>query len=102
MIGLSLSKCVAAIYRGEVKLEDVKKIISRTSCREGRDEWNMYIHECKLTHWKDFPEKAEKIARDFLEKGLIEQPRLSPARRYPDISGGIWVKSEKDIKWLEE
>lgn len=99
MIGLSLSKCVAAICRRKVKITQVKKIIARTMVFNVYG-WDQIIAGYQARVWSEFPEEAEKVARHFIDNGLVEQPLLSEARRYPDISKGIWVRSEKDIKWI--
>ncbi len=98
MIGLSLSKCVAAICRGEVKRESVEKIIARTTV-PNEYAWDQVFTEYVRTIWKDFPEQAVKIAEDFIGRKLVEQSILTRRGKRPDISGGIWVRSEKEIKW---
>ena len=62
MIGLSASRCIASICRGEMKLEDVEKIISGTAIKDERSFANV-ISTYRSLEWSDFPDKAEKMFR---------------------------------------
>ena len=89
MIGKSFSACIADICRGKVEEKDVEKIISRTSVRTA-SEWDKVIQIYKQGSWRDFPDKAEQIARRFIDSEKIEQPRLrgeTPA----DIGQDFWI-----------
>ena len=97
-IGLSVKHCVIDICRGNVKIEDVEKIIARTAC-ENEEDWNQVIYLYKRDYWGDFPDKAGEIIRQFIAENKIEQPRLN-GRSFADIKSGIWVESEKEIKWI--
>jgi len=96
-IGLSVSRCVADICRGNTKIEDVSKIISGTACKDEED-WNSAIYLYKRKAWSEFPEKAEEVIRKLIVEKRIEQPRLE-RKPYPDIKYEIWVTDEKEIFW---
>lgn len=62
MIGLSLSKCIADIIAGNVRIENVEKIYTRTNCLSPY-EWKSVIQSYKTKHWASDPERAEKYFR---------------------------------------
>ncbi|MCX6764356.1 MAG: hypothetical protein NTU58_01475 [Candidatus Nealsonbacteria bacterium] len=96
-IGLSVSRCVADICMGNVKIEDVSKIIGGTACKDEED-WNGAIDLYKRSIWSEFPEKAEEAIRKMIAEKRIEQPRLE-RKPHPNIKYGIWVTDEKEILW---
>jgi hypothetical protein len=98
MIGLSVSRCVAAIARGEVKIEDVEKIIGSTTVPQPI-AWLLMIPRYCEREWKDFPHEAVAILMQLVEGGKIEQPRLVTGLRPAIIDGKIWVGSESEIEW---
>ena len=97
MIGLSASCCVRDIVRGEVKLEEVEKIIAGTrgDSPEAIDE---IIRQYRRIEWRENPDEAERIFRHLLDAGKIEQPKLKGGRG-PWIGDGWWVESEDQIRW---
>jgi len=97
-IGLSVKNCVADICRGSVKVENVIKIIARTSCRDEED-WNHVIDLYKREYWSYFPDEAEKVIRQLIAEKRVEQPRLKD-KPFADIKNGVWVESEKEIIWF--
>jgi hypothetical protein len=97
MIGLSLSKCVQDIINGKQKLEEVIKIISRTRVRSA-EEWDNLIRDYKKAAWGKSPDLAEKIVRQLIAEGKIEQPRLT-SERCPMVDQVHWVTSEDLIQW---
>ena len=125
-IGLSLSRCVGDIVEGKINIEDVEKIITG-ACWTNDAEWEDTIQLYKQNDWcwsyigqdgrkmAANPDEAEKIARQLLAEGKIEQPRLKDPSRYPlrqrrfysaEIQATLgedayvtWVDSEEDIQW---
>lgn len=98
-IGLSLSFCVKEIIRGEVRLEDVEKIVAGTTVDDPND-WPKVIDVYKRVQWADNPELGQRIFSELLAAGKIEQPLLT-TRCQPIINLGIWVGSESEIQWTE-
>jgi hypothetical protein len=89
-VGLSLSFCVQDIMNGKVDINDVAFIYSGTYFRNTR-EWDIGLNQYKEVYWVKNPSEGERIARYFLEKGLIIQPRLE---------GKYLFKGQ--LNWLEE
>jgi len=103
LIGLSLSECVAQIYRGLIPLYKIRKIITETRCKN-RVAWKKLINRYKNSVWCDFADEAEKIVTLLRKDGRIEQPRLKADRHFPvpDLDKEIyWVKSESEILWSD-
>ena len=100
MIGISVSGCIEDICRGKVGINDFEKIIGRTCCPDERT-WRNVIAEycCGWWNWHEFPDKAEKVLRQLLSEGRIEQPRLANYRRYPLVIDKRWLDSEEEIQW---
>ena len=101
MIGLSVSRCIKAMARGDVKEKDVEKIIAGVRCIN-EAAWDSIIAKYKESYWKEHSKKAEKLLRKFLKEERIEQPRLGENPRAPMTQNGIWVNSEDEIEWQDE
>ena len=100
LIGLSIHLCFRDMATREINPELVEKIIARTACSEP-EHWDFIIGTYKEKHWLGFEDEAEKLVREFLAAGKIEQPRLTMGT-YADLkaSGGHWVKSEEEIVYF--
>ena len=97
MIGISLSFCIRDIVTKKVALSDVEKIITGTKAATP-EHWDDILQRYKAIYWKDFPDEAEKLARDLLAEGKIEQPRLIDGRS-AYVGQGHWVTSVDEIQW---
>ena len=101
VIGLSLSECIQDLLRGNVRFDQVIKIITGTHWRNEYEKGKI-IGSYSETHWKNYPEgKGERYFIKLLEEGKIVQPR-SEDGRFPDKSDGHWVFTEADIRWRTE
>ena len=101
MIGLSVSRCIRAILEGEVRLEDVEKIIAGIRASD-EEAWDFVIREYRERHWDLDPDGGEEICCQLIAKGKIEQPRLQDNWRLPVAAdGSIWVSSEEEIQWAD-
>ena len=101
MIGLSISFCVQDIAEGKVALETVDKIVAGTSAStdEGMDD---LIRSYCESYWCRYPQEAERIIRQLLAEGKIEQPRLVNSSHFPMLERGVrWVESEDQIIWYD-
>lgn len=87
-IGLSVSHCIADIISGDVKEEDVEKIISSTAA-ENEAQWDEIIARYRQRYWSADPGRGEAILRRLLIAGKIEQPRLQ-GEPTPNIGKGYW------------
>ena len=85
-IGLSLSRCVADIYEGNVDILDVLVIVARTDFDPEDDQhwagiWQGYHHGGAFSHpeWYRFGDEAEQDIRDICialkTSGKLHQPR---------------------------
>ncbi len=102
MIGLSVSFCIRDIVSGTVPLAKVQKIIGGTSIliEQGIDEFVKYY--CQV-YWHEYAEEAERVFRQILAEGKIEQPRLLDKNHFPNISNGkLWVENEQEIVWQDQ
>jgi hypothetical protein len=86
-VGLSVSFCFRDIARGDIKEEDVKRIIAGTRC-DTREIFEIVIERYLESYWKEYPEAAD-IARRFWDRGLIDQPRVR-GEDAPNIAKGHW------------
>jgi len=98
MIGLSVSRCIGAMARGEVDPSTVSKIIAGTKA-ENVSDWEEVMASYKKKYWQGVEEKAEAILHKFISEGRVVQPRLSGGW-VPDRDRKIWVESEKEIPWI--
>jgi hypothetical protein len=94
MIGLSLSLCVSQIARGEVKEEDVEKIIAATNAPDLATFEEVIASYCE-TYWHDYPEKAREIAMRFWNNGNVDQPRTRGEDCHY-IGAGKWMDHEQN------
>ena len=97
-IGLSYSRCVRDIVDGQVDIEDVLVLITRTNFDPHNDEqwtsiWEGYHDSYGLSNpeWRNYPPEDEvkfrNISIELYDTGKIHQPRkfgAHPARR-PEI-----------------
>jgi len=84
------------MVRGEVDPTTVTKIVGGTRAANP-EAWDVIIKSYKSTFWHDFPDQAEKLVRQFIAEGKIEQPRLT-GNTWPRIDGKkIFVESEAEI-----
>ena len=85
-VGLSLSRCVADIYEGNVDILDVLVVVARTDFDPENDQhWDAicqgYHHGCAWSHpeWYRFGDDAEQDIRDICislkTSGKLHQPR---------------------------
>ncbi len=97
-IALSLSFCISEIVRGLVNIEDVIEFQAGTAA-SSPEGWDSIIADYREYYWRDFPDEAERIARYFIEKGLVKQPRLE-GEGIPLIGDGHWRCGDKRIRFL--
>lgn len=71
----SFSGCVKAICEGEVKQEDVVKVIAGTKAFANA-HWQEIFDTYSQSSWHRFPEKAVAIAKSLIASGIVDQPRL--------------------------
>ena len=97
-IGLSYSRCVRDIVDGQVDIEDVLVLITRTNFDPHNDEqwtsiWEGYHDSYGLSNpeWRNYPPEDEvkfrNISIELYDTGKMHQPRkfgAHPARR-PEI-----------------
>lgn len=104
-IGHSYGHCIADIYEGRIKYEDVAVIIARTKfeplVREQWEEiWYGYTHYDGLSanHWMNYADDEEikeelyKITVMLHKDGKLHQPRKFGA--FADKYGHAWSKIE--------
>ena len=94
MIGLSVSFCVSDIARGVVAVEEVEKI--KTPIVSPR--WDDIIAKYRDMYWASFPDEAERIIRELLASGRVEQSRDSYKDAYADIAAGHWLVNGEQVK----
>jgi hypothetical protein len=87
--------------KGKVNPADVEKIVGSTCCRSDED-WNSMIEKYKRYYWRGVEDVAEKIIRQFISEGRVEQPRLIDDEKRPSTGDGYWVNSVDKIVWLSE
>ena len=102
MIGLSVSRCIGDMARGDINPDFVSVIIAGTA-HEFRNESEMaeQIAFYRDTRWIGCEDEAERLFREFWAAGKIEQPRLID-EKFPDVekTGNHWVDSEGEIHWM--
>ena len=74
-IGYSLSFCVKDIVEGKIPLDEVNKLVTSTAI-DSSEIMDQVMEQYKSIYWSDFPEEAERIARQLFAEGKIEQPKL--------------------------
>ena len=108
LVGTSLGGCLQSIMSGEVSVDDVLCIITRTNCVD--IDSLMHVVEVYHEHGNKFATKASNysslgqfdldeikaLAQDLYERGKIFQPRL--ISNYP---GFIHPELDRDQLWLE-
>lgn len=99
MIGLSLSFCIKEMVEGKVDPATVSKLIVGTQCATP-EQWEDVLTQYCRVYWIKNPDACDKLARQFIAEGKVEQPRLRGDRF--SISNGIWVETELDIQWVPE
>ncbi len=101
MIGLSASMCIRDMVKGLVDPATVEKIIARTAVRPDEpDRVDSVVRTYRELYWYDDAEVGEKLFREMLADGKIEQPRLVTGRA-PMITDGHWVEREDQITWTD-
>jgi|HubBroStandDraft_5_1064220.scaffolds.fasta_scaffold259211_3 hypothetical protein len=102
-VGLSLSFCVRDIIEGKVSLDDVAFIYSGTKA-ETAEHWDGLIYMYSLNYWSTNPSEGERLARHFIDNGLIIQPRLEGKvlRWGPRRSRDNWIDQDKFNDFCEE
>lgn len=97
-IGLSYSRCVRDIIDGEVAIEDVLVLITRTDFDPHNDEqwagiWSGY--HWHNPEWAGYPDEDEQKFRDITielyDSGKMHQPRKFGAR--PIRRSEIWLEA---------
>lgn len=99
MIGLSVSSCIRDMAQGLVDPATVEKIIAGTATRSDA-EVGAVVELYRGLYWAENPDACEKLYREMLAAGKIEQPRLVTGRA-PMIGGGHWVQDEDQIVWTD-
>jgi len=89
LTGLSLSFCIKDILSGNVKEEDVERIISNTRFPDIMMALDDQYHYTKI-YWKLYA-KAEIEALLTKLKDKIEQPRIEDKDHCHNISEGYWM-----------
>lgn len=106
LVGTSLGGCLRSIAKGEVSVEDVLVIITRTDCRDIQDligvietyykygnrnvrEHSHYdLADCDL-------EQVKQIATELYYNGKIHQPRL-----YNGYGGFVHIELSRKEIWI--
>lgn len=77
-IGFSLGKCVRDIVKGEVQLDDVLFVVSRTLIREADQMdslWHGYCYE--PSYWMGLDRDAcINTCKELMQSGRLHQPRM--------------------------
>ncbi len=94
--GLSLSFCVRDIVNGRVPLDQVDKIIASTRA-SSRFDWDDLIKEYKKVYWSEKPDECEQLARQLIDAGMIEQPRLKGKEAH-NIAAGHWIVDGQQVR----
>lgn len=91
LVGLSLSFCIKDIIRGNVREEDVVRLVTATSA-PNRRVFEKVLAAYRRAYWYVAPKKATYLARRMWRKGMIEQPRLKTGKVYAchSIAEGHW------------
>ncbi len=101
MIGLSVSFCIRDIVNGTVPLANVEKIIGSIAVRTELEVADLIKSYCQV-YWRECSQEAEKVFRQLLAEGKIEQPRLDNSDHFPMLHNHIhWVESEDQIIWYD-
>lgn len=108
MIGLSFSSCIKSIVAGEVKIENVTKIVARTRLIN-REALDHEISDQRQSLWAKNPDECERVARELFAKGKVVQPRILandqdcyPVLRYVGGKPIVWVKYQYEIEWYSK
>lgn len=96
-VGLSLSLCIRDILEGKVSLDEVERIVTSTKCRTPAD-WTWLLENYRREYWGKDPDLGEKIARQLLAAGKIEQPRMNdPMVTSVKPKQGLWINPGETI-----
>jgi hypothetical protein len=105
-IGLSYSRCIRDIIEGEVDIDDVLILITRTDFDPHNDEqwagiWEGYHY--LNPEWADYPDEDEQKFRDITtrlyDSGKMHQPRQFGA--HPFRRPEIWLETVLPSSELE-
>lgn len=105
-VGLSLSRCVKDIVEGNVHIDDILVLITRTDFdptvdQEWTNIWNGYTGYSSRSRpdWIGLDQDVVRaVVIDLWQKGLIHQPRKFGA--YPSRRPNYWLETilvEEDI-----
>lgn len=75
MVGLSMSFCIQDMVTGKMDMNNVQFLSTATKCPTP-EAWEDVLNSYKKTYWRKNPNEAEKLARYFIDAGLVIQPRL--------------------------
>lgn len=108
-IGLSLSRCVVDIYNGDVDIDDVIVIVSRTNVDPtNNDHWSSIWHgytgnqfgtRKDWVPYADHEEEFKQIVLDLHNTGKLHQPRQYGG--YPPRVEYHWLETfapEEDVE----
>lgn len=99
MIGLNIKLCIWDIINGEVKVDDVTKIIDNTT-NFTTEQWENFIRAARRwVLWQSKPLESEALLRKLIKEGKIEQPRIKDKNHFPKIIDTHWVNDESEITW---
>jgi len=96
VVGLSFSFCVRDIALGHIQLNEVEKIVAATAA-DSPAAWEELLASYKEMYWDDNPVECERIARHFIDNGLVEQPRLSGQEAH-NIAAGHWLVNGRQTR----
>jgi hypothetical protein len=91
-IGMSFSRCVYSISKGEVAYDDVLVVIASTSYKDAtqiQKDWD-YLSRMPEFHGADHHKCAE-IANRLFREGKLHQPRLYGVWRGPIEQQYVWL-----------
>jgi hypothetical protein len=92
-IGFSFGKCIRDIVNGNVDIDDVVMLMTRTSCvREDLDLMvDQYSYERSYLLGLDIDE-CKRVAGVLWDSGRVHQPRLFNQRYYGSVSSNyVWM-----------
>jgi len=106
LVGTSLGGCLRSIAKGEVSVEDVLVIITRTDCKDIQDligvietyyqYGNRNVREHSYYDLADCDlEQVKQIATELYYNGKIHQPRL-----YNGFGGFVHIELSRKEIWI--
>ncbi len=105
-IGLSLSACVVDIIEGDVNIDDVFVIVSRTNFDPANDEhwsslFNGYAYGGPWSRYVDRESEIRQLVQNLESSGKLHQPRKFGVYPQSIGHGVVWLDLVPEIKDIE-